>query len=322
MINRPVTYFLGPSLLGLAVLFAASLSGTEWINPFGTGNDEARQILFSFRMPRVVFVFFTGAVLSLVGAVYQAILGNPLADPYILGTSSASALAVVIVGVFGVAGDSVLAGVAALAATALLTATLLYLSHRHRGRSPEKLLLFGFAANLVLSSVLFIILSARSNVLGAGSMRWLFGRIPWVSWNEVIWYGFTLLAFSAPFLVLARAINAISLGDGVCRSLGFNPILTRGLALAASSVLVAIAVANTGSIGFVGLVVPHLARRVMAVSVGRGALVIQFLAGGVFLVLADAISRSIHPPLEIPIGIVTTLLGGPIFLALLWRRAE
>lgn len=316
--NRTILW----GLAGLVLIAVASLVGTETLSPLQFANPDVWMIWSEFRAPRIIFVFFTGAALALVGSVYQAILVNPLADPYVLGTSSASALAVVIAGLFGAANNGWPAGISALFSTALLTSTLVYLSQRHRGRSPEVLLLFGFAANLVLSSILFIILSMNANVLGAGSMRWLFGRIPWVGWASVLWYGGLVASFSIPILFLARAIAALSLGDGVCRSLGHSPLKTRAISLALCAVLVAIAVSHTGSIGFIGMVVPHLYRRLARSGTGPLGLMGQHLWGGVFLVVADALSRSIRPPLEIPIGIVTTLLGGPIFLGILWRRTK
>lgn len=307
--------------LSVLLLVVALLSGAEWIAPSQMFASENWLVIETFRLPRILLVFLIGAVLALIGTVYQSILNNPLADPYILGTSSASALGVVIAGIWLCPMESLLAKGIGLITTGLLTCILLVMNNRNKGRTPDRLVLFGFAANLVLSSFLFVLLSIHADTLGGGSMRWLFGRVPWLSLREVLGFGAILILFSIPLFAIANGLNAISLGDGVCRSLGFNPQRIRVIALASSSVLISVMVSIAGSIGFVGLIVPHFAREVFAASLGKRALLIQFTIGGLFLVVADTLSRSIHPPLEIPIGIVTTLLGGPIFLLLMWRRS-
>ena len=315
--NRAIAILFG---LTVVVVVLSLLGGTEWISPFSLSDADLSAVLFKFRLPRVLLVFVIGAVLAVIGSVYQAILNNSLADPYILGTSSASAIGVVIAGVLLFPIDSLGARACGLLAAGLLTALLLGMANRQRGGVTDRLILFGFAGNLVLSSLLFVILSVHSQALGAGSMRWLFGRIPWVGLSEAISLSLLLVVLAIPLFAKATAFNAISLGDGVCRSLGFDPKRTRAVALVFSSILIAVIVAVAGSIGFVGLIIPHLAREVLASSLGRRALLIQFWMGGLFLVAADLVSRTIHPPLEIPIGTITNLFGGPLFLYLMWRR--
>ncbi|MBI3295478.1 MAG: iron ABC transporter permease [Deltaproteobacteria bacterium] len=315
--SRPIGILL---TLTVAIGALALLAGSEWVSPFSLGSNDAWTVVWTFRLPRVLLVFCVGAVLALIGSVYQSILNNSLADPYILGTSSASAIGVVLAGVTFFPIDSLAARACGLLTTGALTAVLLAMANRERGGVTDRLILFGFAGNLVLSSLLFVVLSIHSQALGAGSMRWLFGRVPWMGLSESLGYCGVLLVLSLPLVARARAFNAISLGDGVCRSLGFDPRRTRATALIFSSILISIIVSIAGSIGFVGLIVPHLAREVMPSSLGRRALLVQFWMGGVFLVAADVVSRAIHPPLELPIGTVTNLFGGPLFLYLMWRR--
>lgn len=176
--------------------------------------------------------------------------------------------------------------------------------------------------NFVLSSVLFLILSFYNQHVGGGSLRWLFGNIPWISRGEVAWvYG-----LSSPLLgilyILGRPLDAISLGDGVARTLGFSPNKQRTWILILTSLLLSALVTYTGAIGFVGLVAPHVVQLLFRPSTSRTLFAFSFLLGAAFLALSDSLSRVLLPPFELPIGIVTTLIGGPAFLVLLWRRTQ
>jgi len=283
----------------------------------------ARTIFWDFRLPRALMVLIVGVALAAVGATYQRVLQNPIADPYVLGVAAATSLALVAV-------EPLRAAFPALptwldlpfaVTAALATVTLLMAGSRALGSDSdsERLVLFGVGINFVLSSVLFLWLSLRTLQPGGGTMRWLFGRVPWASYSEVA----TLAAVTAPVLLLlmhrARGIDALSLGDGVARTLGVNAPRLRAELLIATSILVAFVVRETGAVGFVGLVVPHAAARMFGPRDARAWLVGSAVLGAAFMAASDALSRTLLPPAEIPIGIVTTLLGGPAFLYLLWR---
>ncbi len=285
--------------------------------------EIAQAILWDFRLPRAMLVLIVGIALAAVGATYQRVLQNPIADPYVLGVAAATSLALVAVEPLRAAFPSLppWLDLPFAVAAALATVTLLMAGSRILGtdRDSERLVLFGVGINFVLSSLLFLWLSLRTLQPGGGAMRWLFGRVPWASYSEVV----TLAVVTGAVLLLllhrARGIDALSLGDGVARTLGVNAPRLRAELLIATSVLVAFVVRETGAVGFVGLVVPHATARLFGPRDARSWLVGSAVLGAAFMAASDALSRSLLPPAEIPIGIVTTLLGGPAFLYLLWR---
>lgn len=308
--------------LALAVALVVGATAAAVLLPLIAVGDGTlfRTIVLDFRLPRALLVACVGAALATVGATYQRVLHNPIADPYVLGVAAATSLALVAVEPYRASlppGVDLLAGVvAALSTTALLLAGSRVLG---LDRDSERLVLFGVGLNFVLSSSLFLWLSLRSLQPGGGTLRWLFGRVPWASYAE----GATLAAVTVVVLALlaqrARGIDALSLGDGVARTLGVDAGKLRKELLVATSVLIAVVVRETGAVGFVGLVVPHAAARLFRPKDARTWIVASAWLGGAFLLLSDALSRAFLPPAEIPIGIVTTLVGGPAFLLLLWR---
>lgn len=285
--------------------------------------EVVRTILWDFRLPRALLVVFVGAALATVGAAYQRVLQNPIADPYVLGIAAATSLALVAV-------EPLRAAFPALPTwidlpfsmlAALGTASILLGGSRLLGveRDSERLVLFGVGLNFVLSSLLFLWLSLRSLQPGGGTMRWLFGRVPWASPSQVLTVAASTLAVLGLLLHRARGIDALGLGDGVARTLGVDSVRLRRELLVVTSLLVAVIVRETGAVGFVGLVVPHAASSLFRPREARSWFVGAAILGGAFLALSDTLSRSFLPPAEIPVGIVTTLLGGPAFLYLLWR---
>jgi len=302
-----VTPFLG----------AESVSFNSLLEPGSLGH----RIFFELRLPRFALTLIAGAALALLGGTYQILFSNALAEPYILGISSAVTLGIVSAEVLlGVNPNSVTGALCGAAGAATATATLIVLYVSHAGRQVQRLVLFGMGLNFVLSSTLFLLMSYVYQQMGSGSLRWLFGQIPWVTRSEIGW----LTAVSVPLIALlflfSRHLDALSLGDSVARTLGYSPLRSRTLILCLSSALLASIVYFTGAIGFVGLVVPHTARLIFRPSNTRSLFLLTLLVGAAFLCLADVISRVLLPPFEFPIGVITTLLGGPIFLFLLWRR--
>lgn len=298
-----------------------------WLAAFVVGGSVLALVLpfsfdgtaFDLRAPRLAFTLLLGAVLAASGAAYQRVLQNPIADPYILGVASAASLALALFGELApAAGSSAEIGVALVAAAAATAALLTW--ERNSGGGVEKLVLFGLGLNFVLSSALFLWLSLRHAQVGGGSLRWLFGRLPWARWSDVS----TFALVAVPVLLLlvqrARALDALALGDSVARTLAVDPKRTRTLVIVACALAVGAATRSAGAIGFVGLVAPHVVQRCFSPSDGRAWLVASALVGAGFLALSDAVSRALLPPIEFPIGVVTTLVGGPLFLWLLGRR--
>lgn len=254
------------------------------------------RILWELRLPRLLFVVLVGGALAQLGGTYQILFRNPLAEPYILGVSSAVVLGVV-------AGEALFhvpvlstasAGLGFLCA-GLATTLLVFISLHAGSRQVERIVLFGMGLNFVLSSILFLILSFYNQHIGGGSLRWLFGHVPWISFSGVA----VLYALCLPLLgilyVLGRPLDAISLGDGVARTLGFSPNRQRIWILILSSVLLCALVTYTGAIGFVGLVVPHAVRLALRPSGSRTLFAFSFLLGAAFLVVSDSLSRILLP---------------------------
>lgn len=297
--------------------------GAESLSPRAvfSGDAVASKIFWDLRLPRLGFVLLAGGVIALIGAIYQALFHNALAEPYVLGISSAVALGSALAEAFGgFVPDSVQVVMAGLLAAGFATGLLLWVGTRRLGRDPTKLVLFGMGMNFVLSSILFLVLSFRLQHLGAGSQRWLFGQIPWMSGKSLLTAALLSLPFLAALILFARKLDALAFGDAVSRTMGVDPVRTRMFFLVVSSFLLAGFVAKTGSIGFVGLVVPHAASLLFRPPTARSLLVTSFLLGGVFLGLSDTVSRALLPPFEFPIGTITTLVGGPLFLYLLAKR--
>lgn len=303
------TVILGAPFFGAEPLAFSSLSDTASVG---------HRILFELRLPRLIAVLTAGAALALLGGTYQTLFHNRLAEPYLLGVSNAVTLGLAGAEIlFHVAPQSYIAGAAGFFGAALVTSITLAL---HRFRPRTELTLFGMGIQFLLSSVLFLLLSFHAQSLGGGSLRWLFGQIPWMSLSQALVFVALALPFFIGLFVGGRALDALSLGDSVARTLGVSPEKSRGWLLILSSGLVALVVSFTGAIGFVGLVIPHAARLVFRPSSTRQLFAQSALLGGAFLALADVLSRVLLPPMEFPIGIITTVIGGPIFLYLLGRR--
>ncbi len=303
------------SLLATPFLGAESVSPSEILRPETT----AYRIFWFLRLPRALVSLSAGGVLAALGAVYQILFHNPLAEPYVLGVSSAATLGIAlaeVIAIYGIAGQLIGFG-SAMVLTALLVALCL----SRWGRSMDRIILFGMGLNFVLSSILFLVLSFANQTVGGGSMRWLFGQIPWVTQSESLMLAGLSLAFLAWLWAEGRKLDALSLGDGVAATLGVSPRKARTRVLFLTSALLAILVGYTGSIGFVGLVIPHLVKLLFHPGTTRKLVLYSFGFGAVFLLWSDVLARVIYPPLEFPIGILTTLIGGPLFLFLLWRRS-
>ena len=278
-------------------------------------------LLWSLRIPRLILVFGIGGALAMLGATYQILFHNPLAEPYLLGVSSAVTLGIVI--------SETLLGWAALTPQAfgmgflfaLSVITILILCYYWKTiKNMERIVLFGMGVNFVFSSALFILLSYHNQSNGGGSLRWLFGNIPWLNLNQSMVFISLVLPLCFTLWILGRYLDGLSLGDSMARTLGFSPSRMRTFLLVLTSLLLTVITSISGAIGFIGLVVPHAIRLWVQPPSSRYLLGLSFLIGALFLCLSDSLSRALLPPLEFPIGIVTTLLGGPLFLYLLWKK--
>ncbi|HEY7684261.1 MAG TPA: iron ABC transporter permease [Gemmatimonadales bacterium] len=275
-------------------------------------------IVREIRLPRVLLGFLVGGSLAVSGAVLQALIHNPLGDPYLLGISGGAALAAVLVIAVGVGGAWTLP--LAAFAGALLALGLVYRLSLVQGRRLDAHILV--LAGVVVSAFTGALVAAILTVSPAGRLRnafqWMLGGLGAASWESLA----VVAAYSVVPLVLlgwqSRGFDLLALGDDAARHLGIEPERLRRMAYIATGCLTAAAVASCGIIGFVGLVVPH-AIRLLWGPLHRALLPSAFLLGGAFLVLADALARSVAAPVELPVGIVTALVGVPLFASLLRR---
>ena len=293
----------------------------------GGWSDAQETILLQIRLPRVLAAALVGAALSVAGAIFQGVFRNPLVDPYIIGVSSGAAFAAVVgfvvvpqVGFFffGFSWVPFLAFVGALA-----TVVVVYWLAQSDGRAPiTTLLLVGIAVGALLTAAMaFLMLTQADSQLRLASIfSWLLGGIGTVGWGQ-----FALLApFIGGGLLLARAfaypLNLLALGEEHAGVLGLRVETTKATLIATSALMTAAAVAAGGLIGFVGLVIPHSMRLLVGPD-HRRLLWASALFGAIFLVLMDLAARTVLSPHEVPVGVLTGIVGGPFFLLLL-RRAK
>ncbi|MBA4372649.1 MAG: iron ABC transporter [Thermodesulfovibrio sp.] len=293
--------------------------GPSVINPFNL-DETSREILLSIRAPRSVVALLMGMALGASGAVLQGILRNPLADPYVLGISSGASLAAAL-GIL--AGASVFGAVTVplfAFAGAIATGAVVGMMGWNRGVIwPERLLLAGVGLSFLFSALLMLIMSISADEGLRRAILWIFGDLSMSDWTRVP-YGLVLVAGGLAIpIVRARALNALVLGDEFAHSLGFSPGKERLLLFVSVGFLTAASVSLGGMIGFIGLLVPHI-MRFMVGSDNRYLVPVSALSGGALLCFADLISKSILPPMELPAGIVTAIIGAPYFLFLLRRK--
>jgi iron complex transport system permease protein len=288
----------------------------------GGGDLSTRGIVIDFRLARVLLAACVGAALATAGASYQAVLRNPLADPFILGVSGGAALGAVIyiaIAPSSGLGDSIARPAAAFLG-AVLTLVVLFGLARFQGRTETTaLLLTGVVLNALDSAIIQFFVSAGDPARFQGTLSYLMGAMNAPSWHVLAIV--TILTAGGIALLFAHAhtLNLLALGDVEAAQLGVAVDRATWTVVLAASLVTAAAVAFAGIIGFVGLIVPH-AMRVLLGSDHRILLPASALGGAATLMLADAAARTFIAPAELPVGVVTALIGGPFFLILLMKR--
>ncbi len=280
------------------------------------GNDPQSQIIWNIRMPRTIVGALVGVNLALSGAILQAVMRNPLADPHIIGISSGAGLAGVVIMILFPAMEYLITPVAFIGA--MLAAVCIYILAWKNGIKPVRIILAGVAVSAFLSagiSGLMIFYSDRVH----GALMWMVGGLAARSWPHV----HIILPYAIIGLLLALAsaayLNILQLGDEMARGLGVNVEITRIAMTAIAALLAASAVSVVGLLGFVGLVVPHAARLLIG-SDYRLLLPASALLGIAIVTLSDTFARVIFAPIELPVGIIMAFLGAPFFLFLLRRE--
>lgn len=278
-------------------------------------------VVWLIRLPRLVLAAAVGVCLSLCGVAMQAVVQNPLADPYILGISSGASLGAtlaVLLGVGAALGQNAVGGMAFLGALAVSCAVV-FLANMGGRASPVKLLLAGSALSAVCGAFSnFVVYQTGPDQAASQVMRWTMGSLAAASWpvNGVM-LGIALLG-TVFFLSQSRGLNLMLLGDETARTLGVDLHRRRLACLAAAALMTGFAVWAAGIIGFVGLVVPHVVRMLFGTD-HRRLVPLSALTGGLFLLWADVLCRVILPGSELPVGILTSMLGAPVFLWLMAR---
>jgi len=324
-VDKRVVPVLAIVLLATVILMTLNIGVGEYpIAPldvlktvFGlpTGNTDHSFIVNTLRLPRMLVAALVGLALGISGTIMQGITRNSLADPGIIGVSAgASFVAVTLIVVI----KDVPSGVLPLAAFAgaALVALLIYMLAWRKGDSPIRLLLVGIGIASIAGALTTLMITFGDINDVQRALIWLTGSVYGRSWEELL----PLLPWIAIFvplaLLLARDLNALNLGEDVANGLGSRVVMKRGVLLFAAVALAGSSVAAAGTIGFVGLIAPHLARRLVG-PLHEGALPVAGMLGAFIVVASDLVGRTILAPIELPCGLITAVVGAPFFIALL-----
>ncbi|MEV6263202.1 iron chelate uptake ABC transporter family permease subunit [Streptomyces sp. NPDC051784] len=311
-----VAITIGPADIGVGDVWSVVASrlgwGTTELTPIREG------IVWNLRLPRTLLAAVCGAGLAVCGAVMQSLLRNPLADPFVLGVSSGASTGAVTVivlgaggGVLSVSGGAFLGAVGSFALVLLLSHTL--------GGTTDRVVLSGVAAMQLFSALTsFVVTTAADAETTQGVLFWLLGSLSGVGWTEVALCAAVLALALVVCLGHARTLDAFAFGQDAAATLGVAVARTRLVLLCVTALLTAALVSSAGAIGFVGLVLPHAARALVGPGHAR-LLPVTALAGAVFLVWADTLARTVLDPQEVPVGVVTSLVGVPAFVLVLYR---
>lgn len=315
-----------------AVMFACAMVGTQKISLPAViagladmpGQNSDYDILVRVRIPRIIVAALVGAALAASGVVLQAILRNPLAEPYILGVSSGAALGAITAAMFGASwrlwAGSPIAGFAFL--FALGTVWLVWLiGHLAGGSAVISLLLAGVVVNAFFSAVIMLLTSLINSQQLRSTTLWLMGNITEKDSSTLLLSAILIIVGIVGLFGLCRKLNVLTLGTNEAQSLGVNPRIVTLVAFALASLVTAVAVGLSGLVGFVGLIVPHSARLVFGPD-HRQLLPVSALLGAAFVVVCDTIARTVVAPAQLPVGVITAVIGGPVFLLLLARRSR
>jgi iron complex transport system permease protein len=298
--------------LGLGLLF-----GSETLSFFALSDSQAA-ILYEIRLPRVLLGASVGACLAISGAALQALLRNPLAEPYLLGVSNGAALGTMLAFVF-FGSFEFSRPILAIAGAGLATVAVYRIARSRAGMNVERLVLSGVIVTTFLSSIIILM----TTLLDATRLRsftfWLLGDL-----SQATYTGFIMTAAAAVIGTLlltsqAKALNLMMIGERDALDFGVEVGKTRAIVFLAASAMVGTGVAASGSVGFVGLIVPHLVRLATG-SDNRTVLPFSAVFGAAFVVLADMVARTVIAPRELPVGAITALIGAPLFIYLLKKN--
>jgi len=313
-------------LLTIAGVILSTAIGSQSISPikviatiFGFGDPKTETIIIQLRLPRIIIALLVGAALACAGAVLQALIRNPLASPDVIGITEGASLGTVLFIFF--LNETVSVHWMPLAAIigAFCVTFLLYVLSWKNGSSPLRMVLIGIGLSAAFKSISYMFLISAPFFLAGRSLTFMTGSIYGASWNRDV---MTLLPWLLVLLPLtwfmARHVNVLALGDEVAVSAGSNIQKHRLILLLLSIALAGAGVAIGGAISFIGLMAPHIARRLVGSSFGL-LLPVSALIGSLLLLIADLLARTVFAPLDIPAGVFTAIIGAPFFLYLLYK---
>jgi iron complex transport system permease protein len=307
---------IGPADLSVADVYRVMF---EHIG-FGTSGASSIKdgIVWELRLPRTLLAAICGAGLALCGAIMQSLLRNPLADPFVLGISSGASTGAVLVAVLGIGGGALSLSTGAFAG-AVLSFALVMLLAAGAGGGTDRVVLAGVAGTQLFSALTsFIVISSADAEQTRGVLFWLLGSLGGADWTDVAICG-TICAIGVLVCLLnSSALDAFTFGNDAAASLGVSVKWIRIVLLVITALITATLVSAAGAIGFVGLVLPHAARFLVG-SRHRRLLPTTVLVGAIFMVWVDAVARTLFAPQEIPVGVVTALIGVPAFAVILFR---
>ena len=291
-------------------------------NPWAPGDEIVEATLWVVRFPRIVMGLAVGAALAVAGAVMQAIFGNPLAEPGVVGVSSGAALGASAAIVFGITALGSWSIALFAFAGGLLATLLVYFVSRANGRTEVvTLLLTGIAINAFAGAGLAFLLFVGNTASREQVVFWQLGSLNGSLWSETLVVGVVTVAGLVVALLLARRYDLLSLGERNARHLGINVEALRIGSIVLVALLTGVAVAFCGIIAFVGLVIPHLIRMIIGPA-HRHLILASAVGGGALLTFADLLARTLVMGADLPIGMLTSLIGGPFFFFLLWRQRK
>ncbi|HEU5251405.1 MAG TPA: iron ABC transporter permease [Thermoanaerobaculia bacterium] len=317
-LRRPAALTGALLLLIVAAIVGLVVGGVRLSLPDLLAGSETARLVASLRIPRVGLAALVGACLAVAGAALQALLKNPLADPFLLGTSGGAAVGAALAAVAGL--SPFVSPVAAFAGAVGSSLVVAALSRRGGRLDLQRLLLAGLIANAFFSAVLLAVFSVASSQTARTMLFWMMGSLADATPGRVLALAPYAVAALAVLVAFAARLNLFAVGEENAAALGVDVERSKAAVFLAASLATGAAVAFAGIIGFVGLLVPHAARSV-AGNDQRTLLPVSAIAGAALLVGADALSRSVFAPAELPVGAVTAAIGAPVFAWLLLRSS-
>jgi len=286
----------------------------------GAGDPTTVAIVQRLRVPRSLLAALVGGALAASGAVFQALLRNPLAEPYVLGVSGGAAVGAVAAIVFGAGASSAGVGLAAFAGAAIAIVVVLRMAASVGPTLDTRILLLsGVVAGAFFNACILLVLTFADTESFRSALFWMMGSFSGATWREIGLMAVLAGPALAVLFALARPLNLLAVGEETAQYLGVRTERVKLAAYGTASLLTASAVAVSGVIGFVGLVIPHIVRMAWGAD-HRFLIPASVLLGATFLVLADSLARTVAAPTELPIGVVTAFVGVPFFLWILRRR--